>query len=288
MRRNRLRERLAAGESTLGTHVLSTWPTLIELIGQTGHYDYVEFTAEYAPFDMHDLDHMGRALEIADVGGMMKIEQSQPLHQAMRAIGSGFQSVLFADVRTVEATAACVRAVRAETPRSGGLHGVGMRRDVGTLRDAGMPAFVKALDDVVIAIMVEKRECVENLDAILSTKGLDMVQFGPADYAMSIGVAGQWTHPDVLKAERTTIETALRKGLHPRAEISEPGQAARYLEMGVKHFCIGWDVAILHRWWDASGKEMRDILSTEPSRTPARAQTRAKGRPASRRSHHYR
>jgi 4-hydroxy-2-oxoheptanedioate aldolase len=288
MRRNRLRERLAAGESTLGTHVLSTWPTLIELIGQTGHYDYVEFTAEYAPFDMHDLDHMGRALEVADVGGMMKIEQSQPLHQAMRAIGSGFQSVLFADVRTVEATAACVRAVRAETPRSGGLHGVGMRRDVGTLRDAGMPAFVKALDDVVIAIMVEKRECLEDLDAILSTKGLDMVQFGPADYAMSIGVAGQWTHPDVLKAERTTIETALRKSLHPRAEISEPSQAARYLEMGVKHFCIGWDVAVLHRWWDASGKEMRDILSAEPSRTPARAQTRAKGRPASRGSHHYR
>jgi 4-hydroxy-2-oxoheptanedioate aldolase len=147
---------------------------------------------------------------------------------------------------------------------------------------------VKALDDVVIAIMVEKRECVEDLDAILSTKGLDMVQFGPADYAMSIGVPGQWTHPDVRKAERTTIETALRKGLHPRAEISEPGQAARYLEMGVKHFCIGWDVAILHRWWDASGKEMRDILSTGPSRTPARARTRAKGRPAAGGSQHYR
>ena len=195
MRRNRLRERLAAGEPTLGTHVLSTWPTLLELIGQTGHYDYVEFTAEYAPFDMHDLDNMGRALELADVGGMIKIEQSQPLHQAMRAIGSGFQSVLFADVRTVEAAAACVRAVRAETPRSGGLHGVGMRRDVGTMRDAGSPAFVKALDDVVIAIMVEKRECVEDLDAILSTKGLDMVQFGPADYAMSIGVSRSMDAP---------------------------------------------------------------------------------------------
>lgn len=284
MRRNRLRERLAAGEPTLGTHILSTWPTLIELIGQTGHYDYLEFTAEYAPFDMHDLDNMGRALELADLGGMIKIEQSQPLHQTMRAIGSGFQSVLFADVRTVEGAAACVRAVRADAPRSGGLHGVGMRRDVGTIRDGGMPAFVKALDDVVIAIMVEKRECVEDLDAILSTKGLDMVQFGPADYAMSIGVAGQWTHPDVLKAERKTIETALRKGLHPRAEISEPAEAERYLAMGVKHFCVGWDVAVLHQWWNASGREMRDILAAKP----ARAATRPKGRPAARERRHYR
>jgi len=282
MRRNRFRERLTAGEPTLGTHILSTWPTLIELIGQTGHYEYVEFTAEYAPFDMRDLDHMGRALELADLDGMIKIEQSQPLHQTMRAIGSGFQSVLFADVRTVEGAAACVRAVRAEAPRSGGLHGVGMRRDVGTIRDAGMPAFVKALDDVVIAIMVEKRECVEDLDAILSTKGFDMVQFGPADYAMSVGLAGQWTHPDVLKAERKTIETALRKGLHPRAEISEPAEAERYVEMGVKHFCVGWDVGVLHQWWNTSGREMRDILAAKP----ARAATKPKRRPAQDRRHY--
>ena len=48
----------------------------------------------------------------------------------MRAIGSGFQSILFADVRTVADAEACVKAVRAESPRTRGLAGVGMRRDV--------------------------------------------------------------------------------------------------------------------------------------------------------------
>ena len=48
---------------------------------------------------MHDLDNLGRAFELADMGGMIKIEQTQYTHQAMRAIGSGFQSVLFADIR---------------------------------------------------------------------------------------------------------------------------------------------------------------------------------------------
>src|ERR1700756_2890847 len=171
MRRNRLRERLTAGEPTLGTHLLSTWPTLVELVGQAGNYDYVEFTAEYAPFDLHDLDNLGRALELKDLGGMIKLEQTMWTHQAMRAIGSGFQSVLFADVRTVADAQACVAAVRAETPGSGGRLGVGMRRDVGTVREGGSPAYVKALDEVVIAVMVEKRECVEDLDAMLAGKG---------------------------------------------------------------------------------------------------------------------
>ena len=107
----------------LGTHLLSTWPTLVELVGQAGNYDYVEFTAEYAPFDMHDLDNLGRALELMNVGGMIKVEQTPVTHQAMRAIGSGFQSVLFADVRTVEDARACVAAVRAETPGTGGRLG---------------------------------------------------------------------------------------------------------------------------------------------------------------------
>jgi 2-keto-3-deoxy-L-rhamnonate aldolase RhmA len=268
MRHNRLRALLAAGKPSLGTHLLSTWPTLVELVGQTGLYDYVEFTAEYSPFDMHDLDNLGRALELKDLGGMIKVEQTQWTHQAMRAIGSGFQSVLFADVRTVADAHACVAAVRAETPGSGGRLGVGMRRDVGTIREGGSPAYVAALDEIVIALMVEKRECVEDLDAILSIKGIDMVQFGGSDYSMSIGVTGQRNHPDVKKAERKTIEMALKKGMHPRVELGNINEAAPYLEMGVKHFCIGWDVRVLYDWWHANGDGMRAMLSDAAPAAP--------------------
>lgn len=261
MRANRLRERLKAGQPTLGTHMLSVWPTLVELVGATGQFDYVEFTAEYAPFSMHDLDNLGRAFELAGLAGMIKVEQGEYTHQAMRAIGSGFQSVLFADIRTVEDAQKAVEAVRAEAPGRRGLTGVGMRRDVGTNRDVGNPAYIQALDDVVIAFMVEKRQCVEDLDAILSVPGIDMVQFGPADYAMSIGHAANRAHPDVKAAERKTIETALKKGIHPRIELGDISMAAPYLEMGVKHFCIGWDATILANWWRDNGIAMRKSLA---------------------------
>lgn len=264
MRRNRLRERLDAGQPSLGTHMLSAWPTLVELVGAAGNYDYVEFVAEYAPFTMHDLDNLGRALELSELVGMIKVEQTQWTHQAMRAIGSGFQSVLFADVRTVEDARACVAAVRAETPvgrRGQGLTGVGMRRDVGTIREGGSPAYVQSLDDAVVAVMVEKRQCVEDLDAILSVPGIDMVQFGGSDYAMSIGRAGDRGHPEVKAAERKTIEMALKKGLHPRVEIGEAEMAIPYIEMGVKHFCIGWDAGILHNFWKSRGETMQGLLA---------------------------
>lgn len=279
MSRNPLRERLNEGKPTLGTHILSAWPTLVELIGHSKQYDYVEFTAEYAPFTMHDLDNLGRSFELMGMSGMIKIEQTQYTHQAMRAIGSGFQSVLFADIRSVEDAKAAVDAVRAETTmaqgaRGRGRLGVGMRRDVGTVRTGGSPAYVDALNEVVIAIMVEKKSCVDDLDAILDVPGLDMVQFGASDFSMSIGKTGQYNDPEVLAAEKKTIETALRKGLHPRVELRDPSQAAKYLDMGVKHYCIGWDVRILADWWDTKGAEMRGLLgggTAAPAKAPAKA-----------------
>ena len=77
MRHNRLRALLNENQPSIGTHLLSTWPTLVELVGDAGNYDYVEFTFEYSPFTMHDLDNLGRALELKNLGGMIKIEQTQ-------------------------------------------------------------------------------------------------------------------------------------------------------------------------------------------------------------------
>jgi hypothetical protein len=52
--------------------------------------------------------------------------------------------------------------------------------------------------------------------------------------------------------------------------------------MGVKHFCIGWDVRILADWWDTKGAEMRKLLRAKPKKAkPAPvvvAQERGKGR----------
>src|SRR5437016_3792364 len=261
MRRNRLRELLKADQPTLGTHLHSTWPSIVELVGHSGMFDYVEFVAEYAPYDLYALENLGRAVDLfPHLSAMMKIEQEPRTYLTVRAIGSGIQNLLFADPRTVADVEECVRAVRAEAPHARGRHGVGMRRDVGFVLEGGSPAFVQALDDAVIALMIEKAPAVENLESLLAVPGVDMVQFGPADYSMSIGLAGQFEHPRVREAERYVIETALKLGVAPRAEIGKPEEAQRYLDMGVKHFCIGTDVSILFQWFVQSGQAMRSLL----------------------------
>jgi 2-keto-3-deoxy-L-rhamnonate aldolase RhmA len=262
MRRNRLRELLNEGKPSVGTHLLSQWPTVTEIVGQTGLWDYIEFVAEYTPYTLHDLDNLGRAIELfPDFTGMIKIEQDTRGHLGMRAVGAGIQNLLFADVRSPAEALQCVRSIRAEHPAHGGLHGVGMRRDVRTVLEGGSPEFVQALADSVICLMIEKKQAVEDLEAILDVPGIDMVQFGPSDYSMSIGMPRGHGSEQVREAELFTIETAHKRGIPARAEIRDAAGAQKYVEMGVQHFCVGWDVRVLHDWLTDNGKAMRDILS---------------------------
>ncbi len=77
---------------------------------------------------------------------------------------------------------------------------------------------------------------------------------------MSIGKPGQWS--EVRHVERDMIELALKKGVHPRVEIDSFEEAKEYIDMGVRHFCIGIDLGIIYQWCQQNGEGMRELLAS--------------------------
>ena len=261
MRGNKFRELLKEDKPTIGTHIHTTWPSIVEAIGHTGTYDYVEFVAEYGPFDLYAFDDMCRAAELYDMSMMVKVDQEPRGFIAQRAIGSGFQSVLFSDCRSADEVRECVAIARPETPEDRGTYGVATRRFT-YMGYGGSMDYVRALRDVVVVIMIEKDGAVQNLEEVLSVPGVDMIQWGGSDYSMSVGRAGQRGSAEIKAVERRVIETSLKMGVPPRAEINTADQAKYYLDMGVRHFCIGTDVNILYDWWKAHGDDVRKAVSS--------------------------
>ena len=211
MRRNKLRELLNADQPSLGTHVHSTWPSVIEALGHTGMYDYVEFVAEYGPFDLHDFDHLARAAELHDLGAMVKVDQEPRGFIAQRAIGSGFQSVLFADCQNADEVRECVAICKPDTPEDKGTYGVGTRR-FAYMGYGGSADYVEALKDVVVVIMIEKQGTVDQLEEILEIPGVDMLQWGGSDYSMNVGHPGEHSHPKVMAAKKKVFELGVKMG----------------------------------------------------------------------------
>ncbi len=259
MRANPIRNLLDQGKPTLGTHIHTVWPNVVEALGHTGLYDYVEFVAEYGTYTLHDFDNICRAAELHNLGTMIKIDWANNEFIAQRAVGSGFNSVLFSDVRSAEDTRDCVRYVRADSPQTGGTYGVATRR-FAYMGYGGSADYVQALNEIVVVLMLEKKSALDELDMILAVDGVEMLQWGASDFSMSVGKAGQRQDPQVQAGEQRVIEACLAAGVHPRIELNSADGAKRYLDMGVRHFSIGTDIAILYQWWQEEGEELRKAL----------------------------
>jgi 4-hydroxy-2-oxoheptanedioate aldolase len=261
MRKNVLREALKADRPTIGTHVHSTWPGMVEVIGHSGVIDYVEFVGTYAPYDLYALENFGRAVDLFDhMTSLIKVDQEPRAFIALRAFGSGIQNMLFADIRSPEDARQAVACIRPETPQAGGIAGIGMRRDVGYVVEPGSADYAQALEDAVVALMIEKQAAVERLEDILAVGSVDMIVFGPADYSLSIGLPGQWDHPKIVEARDYVFETALKMGVQPRVEIDDFREAEPYLEMGIKHFSVGYEVQVIYDFCREQGVELAKLL----------------------------
>lgn len=262
MKDNKLRYLLRNHLPSVATRLWSTWPFYMEALAATGNFDYAEFVAEYAPFTQADLENLARAAELHSMGTMIKIDFANSGYVAQKAVAAGFQAILFADHKTPEQVRQSIKAIKPDTPECGGLYGHPARRFIGTQSQLNQMDHAKRLDEIVLCFMIEKVEAMRNIDEICSVPGVDMVQFGPSDYSMNSGCNAKDYQTETKAAERKMIEIALSHGVQPRCEIQSVDQAQYYIDLGVRHFCLGDQFALMRNFWLQDGERMRKIAES--------------------------
>ncbi len=259
MKENKLRRLLKDHMPSVATRVESVWPTIIEIVGATGQYDYIEFVAEYAPYTTGDLENMARAAELHNMASMIKVDLQNRAYVAQKAMACGFQAVLLVDHKTAGQVAESVKLLKPDCPEDAGHMGYPNTRWIGYQPYKAQMDYAKMARETVIALMIEKKDAMDNIEEICAVPGIDMLQFGPSDYSMSNG----WNlvdHREELKAiERRMIAAALAHGIEPRCEIYTAEEAKYYMDLGVRHFSIGDELKVLSNYWAASGSAMRRI-----------------------------
>lgn len=259
MKANKMREMIQSGAPMTTTRVWSTWPFFTEAIGATGNFDYIEYVGEYSPFTQLDLENIARAAELHDMACMMKVDFQNRGYVAQKAIAAGFQSILFADHHTPEEVRETIQMVKSDSPAGRGRFGCPSRRFIGTQVYLPQMEHAKRVDEVVLAFMIEKGEAMDRIEEICSIEGVDMVQFGPSDYSMSMGMNSKDYVKEFKAAERKMIEVALKHGVRPRCEVLKPEEVQYYIDLGVKDFSMGDEYKKLLELWNGDGQKLRAI-----------------------------
>lgn len=84
-------------------------------------------------------------------------------------------------------------------------------------------------DRVICVLLVETAAAVDQISEICQVPGIDLILPAPFDLSCSLGVPGQFDHPDFLAA-RDTLETAIRAAGIPMGTIAldEPSAKAAF------------------------------------------------------------
>lgn len=166
----------------------------------------------------------------------------------LRALDSGAQGIV---VPHVQSRAEAEAAVNASRYHPLGQRGISGGRTTGFGR-LDLPCyFEQANAELLVTVMIEDRAGLENIDAIVSVPGIDLVLAGAIDLSQSYGVPGQAQHPDV-QAAILTIANACQKHDVPFCAVPRlPEQGEYWRQRGVRAFLLGDDRGVAFRAFKA-------------------------------------
>jgi 4-hydroxy-2-oxoheptanedioate aldolase len=109
-----------------------------------------------------------------------------------------------------------------------------------------------ANNERLTVIQIEDFEALEQIDEIAAVPGIDMLFFGPADFAHSLGIPTQMGDERVAKARLKVAETARKYGKFA-GTVGNPGNVKDLYDMGYRYVNLCADVAIL-------GRNFREVM----------------------------
>ena len=250
---NRLKRALADGKTVFGLLNSIPSPLMVEMIGYAG-YDFVILDMEHLSVNPETLENMVRAAECAGMTALIRVPNASP-ETILRALDCGAQGVVVPHVSSRSHAEQAVAASRFYPLGNRGISG-GRTTGFGTI-DL-QTYFERANEEIMVVAMIEDQEGVDNLDAILSVAGIDMVLEGAIDLSQSYGVLGQAQHP-IVQTAIAKIATAcdhhkVKFCAIPRA----PGQLSAWKARNVQAYLLGDDRGVSFRALKAHLTEIKN------------------------------
>jgi 4-hydroxy-2-oxoheptanedioate aldolase len=128
----------------------------------------------------------------------------------------------------------------------------------------------KANDTVLTIAMIETREALDNLDAVLSTPGLDGIYVGPSDLSISLGHSPGLDKSEefMIQALQKIVDGCKRHKVYPGLHTGSSAYAKRMLAMGFQFVTLLGDARLLTM---AGQQVIREMREGTPAAAPASA-----------------
>src|SRR5258708_1922264 len=237
----KLRQKLAADVPVLGLWVTLESASVTEMAVALG-LDWVVIDAEHGHLDWHDILEHVRATVRSDTVALVRITELN-IGQIKRALDIGADGIVVPWIETADQLRQAVAF--AHYPPEG-LRGMGGER--ATCWGKCLPENAAQADEHVLVVpIIETVRAGKNIEELCRVEGVELFQFGPADYSSTAGYKGQWEGPVVAEQLLAIKAAILRNGKQCGVLATSNDNLAQRREQGFRFLGVGMDAGLLLR-----------------------------------------
>ncbi len=237
---NNVKQIWAAGKAVVNGWLAIPSGFSAEVMAQCG-FDSVTVDLQHGVQDYHSMVACFQAMQPHPVTPMVRVPWNEP-GIIGKVLDAGAYGVICPMVNTRDQAEAFVAACK--YPPAG-------TRSNGPIRMVayGVPSSYQqtANEETLCIPMIETREAVANLDAILDVPGIAGVYIGPSDLGFSHGLVPRLDRdePEMLAIYDRVIAACKARGLYAGIHTGTPSYAVRAIEMGFRLVTVANDSGLM-------------------------------------------
>jgi len=257
MRPSRVLKKLRAGQPAFCTKINTGDARVAEIAAISG-FDCVWLDREHCPNDLRAIEEQTRACLMHNADVMVRVPRGS-YSELIWPFEMNATAIMVPHVMSAADAKHVARMTKfhpvGRRPLDGG-NADGLYCGIGTAEYTQ-----QANRERLVIIQIEDPEPMEELDAIAATPGIDMLLFGPGDFAHGCGVTGELNHPKVVDARKKVVEACKRHNKFA-STVASIEVIPEYIAMGYQFLNVGADVLALMKYFG-------DLVAQLPTAGPA-------------------
>lgn len=239
MKPNPLREIWAEGRTAFGVWAMTPDAFVAELVARTG-YDYLCVDGQHGLADFAAMLSIFQATDATGAAPLTRVLANDS-GAIGRALDAGARGVIVPLVNDAEEAARAVAACRYPP------EGIRSYGPVRATEITGSKSTEDLAGEVLCFVMVETREGLEKVEEIAATPGLDGIYVGPADLALSLGLAPtlEITENAHVEAVDRIRDACRRNGIVAGIHCGSGEWARKHAEAGFQVVTVTMDTKLL-------------------------------------------
>jgi len=231
LNKNHLKEKLESGRAVLGTWSMIPSTVTTDIIASTG-LDFLIIDAEHGPISFETAQEMVIACEARGVSPVMRVGTIDEA-DILKALDIGVHCIQIPNINTKSDVEKLVQL--AKYPPIG-------KRGFSPFTRAGNYSIEnatiltdKANKNTMIAINIEGKEAIDDIDNILKIQELDIIFIGLFDLSKALGIPGDVDNPRVIKYLEELTKKINSNGKYAGTITTSKKKITRFLKIGVKY-----------------------------------------------------